>query len=87
MSKVAMRVEGDYVHRKINGERKKRSENSNDVADVITSEAVDIASGIGTRFIVGLTKSGFSARMISRHKVWQDIVAMTPDKILSPDSS
>ncbi len=80
MSKVAMRVEGDYVHRKINGERKKRSENSNDVADVITSEAVDIASGIGTRFIVGLTKSGFSARMISRHKVWQDIVAMTPDK-------
>lgn len=80
MSKVAMRVEGDYVHRKINGERKRRSENSNDVADVITSEAVDIAGGIGTRFIVGLTQSGFSARMISRHKVGQDIVAMTPDK-------
>ena len=80
MSKVAKRIESDYIHRKINGERKRCSENSDDVADVITSEAVDIAHGIDTRFIVGLTQSGFSARMIARHKVSQDIVAMTPNK-------
>jgi len=80
MSKVAKRIESDYIHRKINGERKRCSENSDDVADVITSEAVDIAHGIDTKFIVGLTQSGFSARMIARHKVSQDIVAMTPNK-------
>lgn len=80
MTKVAKRVEGDYIHKKINGEKKNHSENSKDVAGAITSEAVDIAHGISAKFIVGLTKSGFSARMISRHKVPQDIVAMTPDK-------
>lgn len=91
MTKVARRVEGDYIHRKtnpvrdgvsngVNGEKENHSENLKDVTGAITSEAVDIAHGISAKFIVGLTKSGFSARMISRHKVPQDIVAMTPDK-------
>jgi pyruvate kinase len=80
MAKVARRVESDFVHRKINGERKNRSENSNDTADAITREAVDIAEGVGAGFIVGLTESGFSARMISRYRPTQDIMAMTPNK-------
>ncbi len=80
MTKVARRVENDYIHKKINGERKNRSENSKDTADAITREAVDIAHGVNAKFIVGLTESGFSARMISRYRVEQDIVAMTPNK-------
>lgn len=80
MTKVAKRIEGDYVHKKINGERKNYSGISKDVEDAITSEAVDIARGIDTSFIVGLTQSGFSARMISRYRPAQNIIAMTPDK-------
>lgn len=80
MTKVAMRVESDFVHGKINGEKKIRSENSKDTADAITSEAVDIARGVEAKFIVGLTESGFSARMISRYRPVQDIVAMTPNE-------
>lgn len=80
MAKVALRVEGDFVHRKINGERKISSEVSKDTADAITSEAVDIARGVEAKSIVALTESGFSARMISRYKAEQTIVAMTPNK-------
>ena len=80
MTKVAMRVEGDYIHKKINGEKKLRTGNSKDTADSITKEAVDIAQGVDARFIVGLTESGFSARMISRYRPAQNIVAMTPNK-------
>ncbi|MBM2817909.1 MAG: pyruvate kinase [Parcubacteria group bacterium] len=80
MAKVAIRVEGDFVHKKINGEKKMHPENSKDTADSITREAVDIAHGVDAKFIVGLTESGFSARMISRYKPAQDIIAMTPNK-------
>lgn len=80
MTKVAMRVENDFVHKKINGERKTIRNSSTETADVITREAVDIAQGVDAKFIVGLTESGFSARMISRYRPAQDIVAMTPNK-------
>ncbi|MBU6431167.1 pyruvate kinase, partial [Patescibacteria group bacterium] len=80
MYKVARRVESDFVHGKINGEKKLRTDSSKDTADAITGEAVDIASGVDARFIIGLTESGFSARMISRYRPAQDIIAMTPNK-------
>lgn len=80
MTKVAIRVENDYLNRKINGQRKNSFENSKDTADAITSEAIDIARGVEAKFIVALTESGFTARMISRYRPTQDIVAMTPNK-------
>lgn len=80
MAKVARRVESDFAHKRINGERNNLSQNSKDTADAITKEAVDIAHGVDARFIVGLTESSFSARMISRYRPAQDIIAMTPNK-------
>jgi pyruvate kinase len=50
------------------------------VADAITNEAVDIANTVNAKAIVALTESGFTARMISRYKPLQPLVAFTPNE-------
>ena len=48
--------------------------------DAVSSEAVDLAHNIGAKFIAALTLSGFTARVISRFRPTQEILAFTPDE-------
>ncbi|MCC2631091.1 MAG: pyruvate kinase [Candidatus Paceibacter sp.] len=50
------------------------------VADALTNEVVDIANAVNAKAIVALTESGFTARMISRYKPLQPLVAFTPNE-------
>lgn len=63
MSKVALEMEKNYPERK-KLERTGRSE----IIDSITRSVVDTSHDVDAKFIVALTNSGFTARMISRHK-------------------
>jgi len=78
MSRVAKKVESDHLHRQLlsNGERC----DSNGVGESITASAVRTADRVGASYIVSLTESGYSARMISRHKPNQHIVVFTPNQ-------
>jgi pyruvate kinase len=46
--------------------------------DAITSAAAEIAHAIGAKVIVCHTMSGFTARMVARHRPATPIIAMTP---------
>lgn len=95
MSRIAERVEDDILHqkltfgRKINSSRRKTAGADGEVSgqgaleevtNAISGEAVDIARGVDAKFIVALSNSGFTARMISRFKPFQEILGMTPNK-------
>jgi pyruvate kinase len=78
MTRVAKKIEGDYLHRELSARRK--FENTPDgIAESITNEAVDVADNVEAKKIVVLTNSGYTARMISRLKPAQPIIAMTPN--------
>ncbi len=79
MNRVALRVEGDFLHKKLL-KGKHRTDGIHDITDSITAGAIDAAESMQARFIVALTMSGFSARMLSRHKAPQEIIAMTPSE-------
>jgi pyruvate kinase len=50
------------------------------VVDAITNEVVDIANTVQAKVIIAFTESGFTARMISRYKPLQPILALTPNE-------
>ena len=81
MRTIALEVESNYPERIIkrimkgmgvNGETK--------ISDSITSSVVKTAHDVGAKVIVALTDSGFTARMISRHKPTAQILALTPNE-------
>lgn len=77
MSKVAGEIEANYPEREIsrlvkNGEVK--------IPDSITSSVVKTSHDVGAKVIVAFTGSGFTARMISRHKPQSTILALSPDE-------
>jgi len=76
MTKVAERVEKEmgYVKKDFMGKGK------DSITDAVSSEAVDLAHNIGAKFIVALTLTGFTARVISRFRPAQKILAFTPDE-------
>ena len=82
MSRVAIKVENDpiYQERMLIRHLNKHDSGMNEVADAITSEVVDIANTIDAKLIVALTQSGFTAKMISRYRPTQHILALTPDE-------
>ena len=63
--------------RKIFAEMGKGKDN---ITDAVSSEAVDLAHNIGAKFIVALPYYGFTARVISRFRPTQGILALTPDE-------
>lgn len=77
MSKVAENVEKQMMYEK---KQFIALGQDDDVTDAISVESVHLAHYIGAKCIVALTSSGFTARMISRYRPIQSIVAMTPDK-------
>ena len=76
MTKVAERVEMEmgYIKKDFMGKGK------DSITDAVSSEAVDLAHNIGAKFIVALTLTGFTARVISRFRPTQKIIAFTPDE-------
>jgi len=77
MSKIAGQIEGNYpekevVHALGNGET--------EIADSITGSVVKTANNVGAKVIVALTESGFTARMVSRHKPLTPILALSPNE-------
>lgn len=75
MATVASEIEANYPEREIvrvgiNGDTK--------ISDSITSSVVKTAHDVGAKVIVALTDSGFTARMVSRHKPNAMIIALTP---------
>lgn len=76
MSNIAREIESNFR------ERREIWRDGNDseikVSDSITSSVVKTAHDIGAKVIVALTDSGFTARMISRHKPEPLILALSP---------
>ncbi|MFZ2621038.1 MAG: pyruvate kinase [Minisyncoccia bacterium] len=76
MTSIAIEMEKNYPEREIvwvgkNGEI--------DVSDSVTSSVVKTAHDIEAKVIVALTDSGFTARMISRHRPESLILALSPN--------
>lgn len=77
MSKIAREIESNYperpvVHSPLNG--------ASAVTDSITSSVVEIAHNIGAKAIIAMTGSGFTARMISRHRPKAPIFALSSNE-------
>ena len=80
MTTVAEKVESDPMYKELVTDVKHLKGMSHNTTDAITSEAVDTAEAIDAKLIVALTMTGFTARMISRFKPTQPIVAFTPSE-------
>lgn len=76
MAKVAESVEKEILYSKKNFMGKGKDETT----DAVSSEAVDLAHNIDAKFIVALTLTGFTARVLSRFRPTQSILAFTPDE-------
>lgn len=76
MAKVAESVEKGIAYSK----KDFMGKGKDATTDAVSSEAVDLAHNIGAKFIVALTLSGFTARVLSRFRPTQEILAFTPDE-------
>lgn len=80
MASVAKEMEENYLEKKIfrvgqNGDTA--------ISDSVTSSVVKTAHDVGAKVIVALTDSGFTARMVSRHKPIPTILALSPNDFTS----
>ena len=75
MVKIALRTEGDIDYRKRFFELMRKA-NPN-VVDAISHAAVTTALDLNARYIIALTKSGTTARLLSRYRPSCDIIACT----------
>ncbi|MEX0930176.1 MAG: pyruvate kinase, partial [Candidatus Paceibacterota bacterium] len=77
MTRVALEVEGLYKERyQLNGS----VAGEVSTTDAVTTSVVETAHDIDASLIVAATQTGFSARMLSRHKPLPLILALTPDE-------
>ncbi len=76
MRTIAKEVENDFPERAIVRAGKYGETN---ISDSITSSVVKTARDVGAKVIVALTESGFTARMISRHRPHSTILALSPN--------
>src|SRR3989338_2373474 len=79
MARVAKRVEGDYLLKQFLNGTPSVGE-THGVGESITASAVRNSDRIGARLIISLSESGYSSRMISRHKPTQPILVFTPNE-------
>ncbi len=76
MKTIAKEIENDCPERET--VRIKKGDVS--VTDSVTSSVVKTAHDVGSKVIIALTDSGFTARMVSRHKPNSFILALTPNQ-------
>lgn len=79
MAKVAKRVESDLLHEQLMIDDFGEYGHGN-VGKATLTGAVYTADEVGSKFIICLTSSGYSARMISRYKPSQRVIALTPNE-------
>jgi pyruvate kinase len=81
MANVARHVENHYPHRKkiLEDSRLSKELRIGATADIITASAVRVAEHVKAKVIVALTESGFTARMVSRYRPTQPILALSPN--------
>lgn len=77
MTKVALDIENNFPEREISHVDEKGQIG---VTDSITGSIVKTAHNIGAKVIIALTKTGYTARMISRYKPMPYIIAVTSDE-------
>lgn len=80
MTRVALRTENDFQHREKFCKSEKFGDVSKGIGDSITDEIVDLADSIDAKFIIALTFSGNTPRLISRYKSSKIIFALTPNE-------
>jgi pyruvate kinase len=84
MARIATRAEehGDrrreLIELMLRRNRAEQDDITDHRTDAITDAAVNIASEIGAKAIVCATSSGYTARMVSRHRPAAPVVCMTP---------
>jgi len=78
MSRVAVRTENDLLHEQLL--LSKERNNTNSVGETITSYAIRTAHKVDAKYVVALTHSGYSARMMSRYRSQLPILVFTPDE-------
>ena len=80
MSKTACKIESNIeTHRRIKVKNK-------DLVDSVSSSVVHVAEDVNAKIIVALTESGFTARVISRYRPVQDIIAVSSSLSVSRQS-
>jgi pyruvate kinase len=79
MSRIASQIENDSHYRSVVGSRK-YSDSIRRTSDALGNGAIEVAKEAGVKLIVALTDKGFAARMISRYKPEQKILALTPNQ-------
>lgn len=77
MARVALYTEEGFNYGE---ERMKDNFSLEAIGDSVSFAAVNVARNIGAGAIFALTESGFTARMISRCKPRQPVIALTPNK-------
>ncbi|MCX6753029.1 MAG: pyruvate kinase [Candidatus Nomurabacteria bacterium] len=75
MTKVALQIEQGFPQRR---KLEALFEESTNVVDAVTNAVVHTAHSIHAKAIVVLTESGFTARMIARHRPSELIYVLTP---------
>jgi pyruvate kinase len=80
MTRIAQEIENGSHYRDIVGSRK-YSDPVKRTSDALGNGAIEVAKESGAKLIVALTDKGFAARMISRYKPEQRILALTPRQI------
>ncbi len=80
MARIAVRLEGDVLHRQTIDWKLSRKGKGMDVADAISHSVVSIAEEVKTPLILVLTESGFTGRMVSRFRPSQPIIVLTPNE-------
>ncbi len=78
MTKIAKEIENNYPEREIIHHQK---EDGADITDSITGSVVKTAHDVRAKAIVALTDSGFTAKMIARHRPKMPIFALSPKEI------
>ena len=74
MARVATRIERDKTYER----RDPEFFHTNSFTDAVSNAVVEAATHLGVKYIVALTNSGFTARMVARYRPHQTILALTP---------
>lgn len=78
MTKVAREVENGLIEIR---DIPNTGDLNREITDSITESLVCITRNIGAKAIIALTETGYTARMISRHKPNTPIIAITPNEV------
>lgn len=79
MTRIAERIENDSHYRELVTSRK-YTDPIKRTSDALGNGAIEVAKEAGVKLIIALTDKGFAARMISRYKPEQKIIALTPNE-------